>query len=1089
MICPRCKGENIETSTVCSHCKLKLKSVCPRCKSLNKLGQSVCSNCNLKLIRFCPQCKSPNFPNAHNCRKCNYQLLKPKINPQQELPAEQTTPVQKNPQSEPVPQTINLQQEIPAEQITPVQNAPQNEPNPQQIEVITSETSDQKPEQHFSEEKSESTEPELTQQHEKALNNQNIPPKTNVQELSRTEAHETIIKALKSAEQGFILDLSAPDGAGKSTLVSSIIQSLQQENFIWLIGFCQPLNQLLPYSFFQDLFKKLLGLPLFVSNIDESRDALNTLLKTNIGISDPRINNIFNRFLFNDFNECSTNIDINRDEIFNAIKYVIDAINKQANITIIIEDFEYIDSASLACLKNLLKRGFLNKKNFILINHNQSVDLQEQFPLENLKKKILSISLKSMTPDDLNLSLLGMLNNQDVIPAKIKNKIFQYSKDAPLYMEQALWYLFQTGAIVSTETTFSFNPQAENIEMPPDPDELISARIRLISNASPEAIRIIMSASLFGIKFIPSFVQMISQVEEQQFNQLLQMLINNGVFAAVDQFNVRFKHNWIWKVVYEQSFAEEHIIDCGTRLLGLYEKYTTNTSSAILARHAEEAQLKKETYIYYNLASQESFNFGDPSTFTDFQNKIIELLPETGLSDEEKNEYKLNIEEQIGKINYEFNPNIAVSYLSNAIINEEKQNNSVKIIELTGYIARSCEISGNFSGVIECCDKALSLIDSNKYPLETILLNYYKLESTFNLGRFEETIVNATNEVLPKLNKYIANNKTIRGISISELKNIEFEAEITLAKAYVYQGNKQALDLTGSIISKAQKENFTEYELQALFLQALFMTIQGNKNACNETFVVIKEKLETIEAPDKFKLYWYFIVIISNITGGSFKQLKELCNSAIIMANVFNEYNILTLLKLILGRYYEEYGQFKEALNYYDEIVNYCSEKKMATGALFSWYLASNHEAKIGSQERAVEIAERAIEIAQKPNITNYLAEILLHKVIAKVRTSKRDFEGAQINIETAINIAEKNNLLICLVDLYIAFGQVYRQNAAVNFEQRQNSANIANRLYTKALSFAEQIDDHYLISLAEKEISELGYFCKQSGFNLENIS
>ena len=74
-------------------------------------------------------------------------------------------------------------------------------------------------------------------------------------------------------------------------------------------------------------------------------------------------------------------------------------------------------------------------------------------------------------------------------------------------------------------------------------------------------------------------------------------------------------------------------------------------------------------------------------------------------------------------------------------------------------------------------------------------------------------------------------------------------------------------------------------------------------------------------------------------------------------------------------------------------------------------------------------------------------------------------------------------------MDLYITFGQVYRQNAAVNFEQRQNSANIANRLYTKALSFAEQIDDHYLISLAEKEISELGYFCKQSGFNLENIS
>jgi len=1060
MRCPRCKEENTENSVACANCGLKLKSACPRCKSLNKIGQSACSNCNLRLIRFCPQCKTPNFPNAPQCRKCNFELLKAKKRSPQEAPVQQQPSVPKKSEAQTKPtKPIKAQENLAAT------NAAQKP----------------EPEKQIMQEHAEPAKAIQEQQQEK-------PAKKNIKEFSRAEAHDSIINVLNKAEQGLIIDLSAPDGAGKSSLVSSVIQSLQSDKFAWLIGTCQPINQLLPYSFFQDLFKSLLGLPLFVSNIDESRIVLNQVLETNFGINDPHINNVLRRFLFNAFNECSPDINENRDELHNAINYVLDKINQNSNLAIIIEDFEYIDNASLKCIKNLINKGFLNKKNFIIINHNLNTNLHEQFPLENLQRKIISISLKSMTPEEMNASLLGMLNNQDIIPPNIKTKLFYYSKDIPLYMEQALWYLFQTGAIISNENTFSFNPQAVNIEIPTDLDELIAARIKLIGNFSPDATRIIMSASLFGIKFIPAFVQMMAQVEEQQFNQLIQMLLNNGIFAVVDQSSIRFKHAWIWKVIYEQFFTEEQIIDCGSKLLEFYEKYTTNMSNAILARHAEEAQLKKETYIYYNLAVQESIYLGDPVTFTDYQNKILELLPGTDFSDEQKNEHKLSIEEQIGKANYEFNPQIAIEYLSNSILHEEKQNNLVKVIDLTGYLARSCELIGDYAGVIECCDKALSLIDKVKYPLEIILLNYYKLESTFNLGRFEETIINATNEVLPALDKYITKNKTIPGISISDLKNIEYETEIIQAKSYVYQGNKQALDLTASIALKAQKENLAEYEMQALLLQALFSTIQGNSKNCNSILTSIKEKFADVQTPDKFKLYWYFIAVISNITNGDFQQAKEFCITSITMATIFKEYNMLTILKLFLGKCYEEFGQFREAFLIYDEIVNYCSENKMATGALLSWYLAASYEVRTGNLEKSLEIAERAVEISQKPNIANYLAEIFMNKIIANVRTTKGDFEGAQINIETAINIAERNDLTMCLVGLYIAFGQIYKQSAILNAEQAHNNANIANRLYIKALSFAEQIENHYLSAKVDNEILELNKFCQQSGIKLENI-
>ncbi len=167
--------------------------------------------------------------------------------------------------------------------------------------------------------------------------------------------------------------------------------------------------------------------------------------------------------------------------------------------------------------------------------------------------------------------------------------------------------------------------------------------------------------------------------------------------------------------------------------------------------------------------------------------------------------------------------------------------------------------------------------------------------------------------MLPSLNKYITKNKSISGISISDLKNIEFESELTLAKAYVYQGNKLALELTENTAAKAQKENLPEYEMQALLLKALFITIQGHsKNAAN-CLHLLKRNSQNFAAPDKFKLYWYFIAIISNITGGNYQQTRELCKSAIVLANIYKEYNILSLLKLILGRCYEEAGQYNDA--------------------------------------------------------------------------------------------------------------------------------------------------------------------------------
>jgi tetratricopeptide (TPR) repeat protein len=1079
MKCPRCKGENPENAVVCASCNLKLQSPCPRCKSFNKIGQSVCSNCNLKLLRFCPQCKAPNFPNVKNCRKCGFELIKTKSAPQpeQEIPQQ----VQKAATIPQQPQVYqSSEQQVKEEQIPEIQPEPQIPEAPQEVASVNVVQEIPTQAQEISQHKPQ---PQQQPQHYEQ------PIKKNYKEFSRTEAHDAIINLIKTSDQGMIVDLGAADGGGKSTLVSSVTQSLKDHKLLWLIGVCQPLNQLLPYSFLQDLFKTFMSLPQYVSNLDESKSTLQKILETSLEIKDEEIFKALSRILFNDFSEASDSIEENKDFLHKTIIKFFDLLNEKANLAIIIEDFEFIDNASLEFFNALFDKGFLTKKNFVIINHQPNINLHEIFAMQSLKKKLFSMVLYPMSFEEFNSSLIGMLNNQDIIPQNIKNKIYEYSKNIPLYMEQVLWYLFQTGALISGETSLSFNPQASNIELPAGVEELIAIRTKLIANSSPDALNILMSASVFGSKFLPPFVQVISTIEEKQFNNIVQLLINNGVFVMMDQVSLRFKHGLIWRIIYEQFFNDEQIINYGTKLLEFYGRYTTNINSSILARHAEEAGLKPEMYHYSGIAAMESLAFGDAASYTELQNKVLELLPEVQMTEEEKLEIRIQIEEQLGRANYEFNPKIAADYLSNSVLIAEKQNNPAKVIDLTGYLARSCELSGNYAGVIECCDKALSIIDQKKYELETILLNYYKLDATYNLGRLEETIVMANNEVLSSLNNYISSNQTIKGIEVDDLVNIEYESALAIAKAYVCQGNKQALDLTKNIAEKAQKDSKTEYEIQALLLNALFYSLQGNISESNNILEEVKPKFNVINAPEKLKLYWYFVAIISSSTNGHFQQAKDLCEVAIKMANIFKDYNLLTLLRLILGKCFEEFGRPAEAHVFYEETVNFASEHKMATGALFSWYLAANQELTAGVPDRACEIAERALEIAQKPNINNFIAEILLNLLIAKSRTVRNDFEGAQINIETAISLAEKNDLTLFLVSLYIAFGEIYRKHAEVDMQNIQNFVNVANRLYNKALIFAEQIENHFCISNADKAISELHLFCKKNNLQLENIN
>ncbi len=1076
MICPRCKEKNSAQARVCQSCGLKLKTICPRCRAPNKLGQPKCTKCNLTLIRYCPQCKAPNFPNAKNCRKCSAQMRQ-KASAQEKLKVtepQKTVTVEQVESNKPAKETDVEKIPKKTEQVEEIS----------EIEVIQEATGQEIPPQEEPAPVDSATEPCI----ESANPDEEIQPADNhfKKELSRGEAAAFLQEIISGSDKGCLIGLCAPNGIGKSTITSSLTRNVKDKQIIWVVGHCEPAKNNIPYSFFKNLMCILFGISALSSDKEEIKKSIKKTFETNLEISDEKVLNIANRILLNEYKDCEDNIEASHNAVQQALQKIFLALEKKAPIVLIVEDFEFIDKASFDCIKYLLKNGFLGNKNFLIINHTNNTNLAEFFPEEISSKQFLLVLLKYLNNEELNKITLSMLNNENILPDELKYKIFRQSKGLPIYVEQALWYLFQVGAIYTDAHGLRFNPRFKDIEIPSDLLDLFGHRLEMIDRASFEAEKIIFASAVFGFKFIPGFIQAVTEIENQKMKEALDLLVNNGIFSVLDQQEFAFKHINLWQIVFEKVMREGKTGEISSKILSVLENNKVEPDSGFLARLAENTgDIENMTY-YYSKAAQESFFLGDSLTYTENQIKLYERISSSKLTEEEKEAAKLNISEQIGKVNYELNPPTAVKYLSETMKRYEDEGNNVKLIELSGYLSKSYELMGNFIGVLECAEKAVSLTKKPESSLEVMLLGFPKIDAIFNLGRLQEAIVTLQDEILPSLNRAVSKNQAFPGLSIGDLEIIEYEAEYILAKALTFQGNKQAIEVLGRIAAKAEKENQQEYELKALLCRALFSLIQGNLNVCENILGNIEEKGFSVNQSNETMLQWFLISVLSDMMTANFEQARNLCYSALSLAVESRDYNLFSILKLLSGYFCQHFQYYKNAVTIYEETANYCSETKMATGALYAWYFAAEAELRTGNPDKAEEIADRALDVSQKPNINNFIITIILSRLLAEIKIIKGDLEGAQINIENVLNLAEDNELYYPLIELYITLGKIYQESASVKKEKSDYACNCAYKAYSKAYNLAEKIENEFILQKVVKTLSNLNTFCKLSGITLE---
>ncbi len=906
-------------------------------------------------------------------------------------------------------------------------------------------------------------------------------------DASSVEIYNFLSQVLTDPEEnqnGLIINIHGPDGSGKTGVIVSTKQALENEKIFWLKGQCD--NKPLPYSYFQDLFKSILNLPILNTDVDQLKQHIAELL-SKIGINDETLLNILYRLVLND-DESSIGEDLfqNSQLIKNAIVEFINIFTKQAKVVLVIEDFDYIDDDSFDCIKMLIQNGFLENKNFIITTYSSELNLNKYFRPYLVGKNIVKLNLKPMDEDTLISMISGLFNGQDIIPLNLRTMIVKLSRGLPLYVDQILYLLFQIGAIQNTDNGLKFFSQNLNFDLPDSVDKVINIRLSLLAQASPELIQVLLCSSLFGIKFMPAAIQQMVGVQQQRFYELIEILKESGIFVPTgDEYHLEFKHKVIWSLIYNQGFNDKappetyhkKMLDVLSNIYGV--------SQIKLAFHLELSGNLSEAFEYWDKASMEAAKLGALSCFTACQSRILRLTDKLDL--ENKDESKLRINELLGRVNCYINPELAQQFLYDAVLEREKRQDYVQMIDLAGHLSRCCEVSGNYYKVIDIADKAVSKISKYELPLEYALLYYSKLLSLLNLGRYEELISVARHEVLPVIDEHLSKNLSIPGIPIHELAEIKVHTELILTEALSLQGNKETKIISSALISKLSSSEPIDYDilLKSKLIDSINKLLRGEVIEAKTIISKVDNEAPNLRDANYLKIYSDLIHLIIYMLEGKFDETAEIAFDLLILTDLYNEHSLQSIIKVLIGKIYKEKGNLKKARQIFREELEFCSENKLTIGALLGWYFSAENKILESEIDQAMDIADKALEVAQSSDKNNFIMNILLQRLMAEIYIIKGDFESAQIYMERGFKIARENELHLLLSYVFMTNAKLHHEMATATQENKEENVQKSYKYYSDASNIALKCQNNYLNDIINKELNQLNTFCQLSGIKL----
>lgn len=894
-------------------------------------------------------------------------------------------------------------------------------------------------------------------------------PEYSASKSSQQKVKAKLLDAIKDCDSK-IITINGESGLGKNLVLRYTINELKNAKLIWLLGTCTQVTQLSPFGYFQDLLLTFFNVNNFCPDtLQLKKNSLKFFKQDFPALSNEEILDLLN-FLYPENLDKYENIYFNKAKMFKIMKKVLLTIVEKMKVVFIIDNFELIDGMSFDFLKELLKDDYvLERCKFIIISSVERPGMGCIASPKLTEENYEDLTLAPFTKNQVEV-LINQYNNFEA-GEDFVNFVYKVSGGNPAIVEQM---------VMLSKDLKRNNLKFVNYN---SLEEILDARLSILKDEDYASYRMLVAMSLLGYKFYPAMLEHFDNNTPQEFERIVERLMQSGFISQINNLSFDFKSYNIWKAtvsILKNDDCTEEILNIMYEMLNIYKQ----SSIALLGFLVQKLNKETEAFDVWTLLMKQAAYIGDIGLYIIAQKQALKLIEKKSSPYCQK--IKKNIYTRVGKLLEPIDHKAAFEYLQNAVmmLNDNEENEH---IELLGYLASASMKSGNYWGAIECADSVLNKVPETM-ELEHTLIKSRQVRPLLRLGNYGQVINLVDTEVMPVLEKYLTKGKNTAVIKIQDLYETWIEVYFDFAEALTFQGDSRMFDVIKLIFEILEKNQTTDAALlcRAHLALALANTIKGDIKTSEKILDDILKEF-SLDSMDSFIVSrWNFIDISNKFIEKDYNSLYTELFNVVAYANNVSDNFTKNILKTLLAKMLKDKNENKKALEILEEQVAYFAKEKIATGVLLSWYLIAEIRLITNGTQFALDIATKALDIAQGPSINNYFFISLYNKLVGEIYMAKQDFESAKVYIEKSIFIAKQFNLEINLVKSYLLYAKLYQELALPKSTMRSEYIKQSLKMFQLAKNVSIVNDHVYLQKLIKEELSVLTSFCKLNGIVLK---
>ncbi len=453
-------------------------------------------------------------------------------------------------------------------------------------------------------------------------------------ELSRLNNHLTIEPELN--DDGFakphIIGIRAEAGLGKSRLCSEFTAELtipflkgqtiayaQPSNWVWmtLLRDFFHVNEIDP-----DGYSKL---------CDKIGSIANETNRNRLQLSMPFLAHLLDLQSPDNKRIQAMDSKIIMQEVKLGIKWILENLAEKQRIVVLLEDYHWIDTASISLLKYLIRTLESLHPVLFLLPYRPSAQLPVFDSDEAVVEDIVLTEIGNEDCRDLLRSMLG-----SSLPEETEQFLLSRAEGNPFYIEEVVISLVSRGILLREGEHWIVMQPLSEADVPLTLQAIILSRIDNLEQKQKELLK---HASVIGRLFLVDVLQQMVQRSspgidlEKELNALSQ---TNLIFEAVDSRERAyiFKHAITREVAYS-TFLETQLHDLHRNVAEIMENLfsSSDTYASLIADHWEKSRSAPEKVDQWNMRALKHFSvnyrFEDGIALAEKLLKQLDELPDS----------------------------------------------------------------------------------------------------------------------------------------------------------------------------------------------------------------------------------------------------------------------------------------------------------------------------------------------------------------------------------------------------------------------------------------------------------------------------